>query len=215
MNAGRNAASGTKTKGFARSATMLATAAVIGVLAGCADSTTAPQAVVPQPQAGLIGSVLDLTKGLLTSVTGLLRLTPQPALTRSITVDYAGGVLEIPETGLRVTIPRGAVNSRTTITVTSIAGNMVAYDFAPHGIRFAVPLQLSQSLAGTSVKAGTVLTGGYFASTSQLLPWLGLGKVSETLPARVENGRVIFDVRHFSGYMVSTGRASQEQELEF
>ena len=215
MTAGHNAASGTTTKRFARSATMLATAAVIGMLSACSDSTTAPQAVVPQPQAGLISGLLDLTKSLLTSVTGLLRLTPQPALTRSVTVDYAGGVLELPETGLRITIPRGAVSSRTTITVKSIAGNMVAYDFEPHGIKFAVPLQFSQSLAGTQVKDGAVLTGGYFASSTQLLPWLGLGKVSESLPARVVNGRVEFNVSHFSGYMVSTGRASEEQELEF
>jgi len=192
---------------------MLATAAVIGILAGCSDTATAPQAVVPQPQAGLIGSVLDLTTSLLTSVTSLLRLTPQPELTRSITVDYAGGVLNIPETGLRITIPRGAVSSRTTITVKSIAGLMVAYDFEPHGIQFAVPLQFSQDLAGTRIKERDVLSGGYFSSTSQLLPWLGLGKVSETLPARVVDNRAVFDIWHFSGYMVSTGRASEDPEF--
>jgi hypothetical protein len=210
MNAGRNAASGTTAKRFSRPATVLAVV-VSGILAGCADSATAPQPVVPQPQAGLIGSLLDVTKTLLTSVTGLLRSSPQPELTRSITVGSEGGVLNIPETGLRLTIPRGAVRYTTKITVKSIAGLTVAYDFEPHGIKFAVPLEFSQDLAGTNVKEGTVLTGGYFASTTQLFSWLGLANVNETLPARVVNGRAEFGINHFSGYMVSTGRSSQPE----
>jgi hypothetical protein len=214
MYAGRIAASGTKAKRFARSATMLAAVALSGMLAGCSDSIVAPQPVAPEsgPKAGLLGDVLNLVTAPLQNVLGLLRLSPQPELVRSITVDASGGVLNIPETGLRLTIPRGAVSARTTITVKSLAGLTVAYDFAPHGTKFAVPLEFSQDLAGTKVKAGAVLTGGYFASPTQLLTWLGLGKVNEVLPARVENGRAVFNVSHFSGYMVSTGRA---QDVEF
>lgn len=214
MNAGRNAALGTKAKRFSRPATVLAVV-VSGILAGCSDSATAPQPVVPQPQAGLIGSLLDVTKTLLTSVTGLLRLSPQPELTRSITVGYEGGVLNIPETGLRLTIPRGAVRYSTKITVKSIAGMTVAYDFEPHGIKFAVPLEFSQDLAGTNMNANTVLSGGYFAATTQLLSWAGLAKVDEILPAKVIDGRAVFGISHFSGYMVSTGRSSETTETEF
>jgi len=193
---------------------MLAGAAMIGIVAGCsADGTTGPRAPQPQPSAALVGSLLDLTTTTLTSVTGLLRLSPQPELLRSVTVDASGGVLDIPETGLRITIPRGAVAARTTITVRSIPGLMVAYDFAPHGIKFAVPLQFSQDLAGTQMKEGVVLSGGYFASDTQLLPLLGLAKVNEVLPARVTDGRVVFDIRHFSGYMVSTNRAADSDEF--
>ena len=215
MNAGRNAALGTKAKRFSRSATVLAAVVVLsGVVAGCSDTMTAPQPVAPQPQAGLIGSLLDVTKSLLTSVTGLLRLSPQPELTRSITVGYEGGVLNIPETGLRLTIPRGAVRYATKITVKSVAGMTVAYDFEPHGIKFAVPLEFSQDLAGTNVTSGTQLSGGYFAATTQLLSWAGLAKVDEVLPATVVNGRVVFGISHFSGYMVSTGKAASP-ESEF
>jgi hypothetical protein len=214
MYAGRIAASGTKAKRFARSATMLAAVACSGLLAGCSsDSIAAPHPVAPEsgPKAGLLGDVLTLVTSPLQNVLGLLRLTPQPELVRSITVDASGGVLDIPETGLRITIPRGAVSARTTITVKSLAGLTVAYDFAPHGIKFAVPLEFSQDLQGTKVQAGDVLTGGYFASTTQLLTWLGLAKVNEVLPARIENGRAIFGVPHFSGYMVSTGRAEDAE----
>ncbi|PYP79492.1 MAG: hypothetical protein DMD35_07965 [Gemmatimonadetes bacterium] len=48
-----------------------------------------------------------------------------------------GGTLAIVEAGVNVTLPRGALTSTTTITMTARAGSLVAYDFAPHGVVLA------------------------------------------------------------------------------
>lgn len=196
---------------IARLATVLVGTAAIGVITACSsDRLTGPAPVAPA-SAGLIGNVLDLVKGILTPVTGLLRTSSlSSSITRSITVNKNGGELIIPETGLTLTIPKNAVSSTVTIKVTAVAGNMIAYNFEPHGIKFATPITFSQDLSKTAFngKNPKNLQGGYFKVLEQLNLLRGLGLVDEQLPARVSNNRVSFDISHFSGYMVSTGRAS-------
>ena len=82
---------------------------------------------------------------------GLQRTTPLAApITVSKVIGADGGTLSIPEAGVTVTVPRGALAQTTTITMTARAGSLVAYDFAPHGITFAKPLVFSQQLRGTN-----------------------------------------------------------------
>jgi hypothetical protein len=116
----------------------------------------------------------------------------------------------IPEAGLTVTIPRGAVGDSTaTFTVTALPGSQVAYEFGPHGARFATQLRIKQALANTSWAGNTGMTrvsAGYFADAAQLSQSTGTAAVSEEIAGTVTGGAFHFDVRHFSGYIMTTGR---------
>jgi hypothetical protein len=173
------------------------------LLAGCAsDATapTAPAAVVPKPSAALLG---------LLPVRGVTRAVP---LARDIAVSAVigtkGGTITIPEAGLTLVVPPNAVSSNVTFTATALAGRVVAYDFQPHATTFAVPLKFTQDLRKTSLLAALtapLLDGAYFADNSRLDQKSGLAFINELLPATVDllRFRVGFDIRHFSGYLVS------------
>ena len=127
------------------------------------------------------------------------------------TIGLLGGTIAIPAAGITVVFPALAVSSPTQITVTAVAGNEVAYEFAPHGIHFAVPLVATQSLVGTSAQ-GTLLqtlNAGYFQSLSDLNLANGTAVVSELLNAGVGVGGLTatFPIYHFSGYLVASGLA--------
>lgn len=153
-------------------------------------------------------------------------LVTRPAFTRetALTTDlhaYAhigrgGGSFGIPTAGIRVTVPAGAVTRPTWFVVRAKAGRLIAYDFAPHGAVFPVPLEVKQSLRGTSwwrlSDAGRTqvpVTAGYFASDSQLDFVNNLGTFTEILDASVDLTNVFasFHVHHFSGYAM-VGRTS-------
>ena len=173
----------------------------IFLLAGCARdaaSPVEPTAAIPsKPSSALLG---------LLPVRGVTRAVPHAALggTVSGTVD-----LTIPEAGLTLTVPQGAVTTNTKFTATAIAGRLVAYEFEPHGTTFAKPLQFSQDLKKTSLLGSllgsALMDGAYFTSRDQLNTTLGIGLVSEVLPAVSDllRSRVTFPIKHFSGYLVS------------
>src|SRR5690348_4757515 len=108
------------------------------VLVSC--GTDQPTAV-PRPDLSVPGapsaSLLTTITSLLT-VDGLQRTTPLAApITVSKSIGAEGGTLTIPQAGVTVVVPKGALAQSTTITMTARAGSLVAYDFAPHGITFA------------------------------------------------------------------------------
>jgi hypothetical protein len=156
----------------------------------------------------------DLLSGLtsLLSVNGLQRTT---ALAKSITVSQTigseGGTLAIPEAGVTVTVPRGALAAKTKITMTARAGTLVAYDFAPHGIKFAKPLVFTQELRGTNATLlnAPLLRLGYYEDASLLTKTGGL--VSELLGGVVNTLTWTFSsgIPHFSGYILTTGRSGE------
>lgn len=197
---------------------LLAFAAIasLGTLAACADApTTAPHpGDAPSQLLGLSspGSLLDsLTSPVLSDA--LQRSTPLATdISASAVVGDAGGVLVIPSAGLRVEIPRGAVRGAPiTITARALAGSLVAYEFQPHGKQFARALRITQDLSGTKWLETNVLAleAVYFKDKAQVDPLTGVVTVDEVLPAALDllRGRVSFQVQHFSGYAVSTGRA--------
>ena len=178
-------------------------------LAACtSESPTAPAA--PQAQPSLVSAP--------PSTTVLKALTREVPLSADLTVQSVigaeGGTFAIPEAGLKVIVPAGAVSEPTVFTATALAGTMVAYEFGPHGSRFATALKVQQELRGTSWYKATnqLLTPevGYFAERSDLNEGLGVGVVSEVLPTDIyvelTGSKLRFDVWHFSGYMVSSGR---------
>ena len=161
---------------------------------------SAPEA----PAADLLGGLTSLV-----GMNGLQRTTPLAApITVSKVMGAEGGTLAIPEAGVTVTVPRGALAATTTITMTARAGTLVAYDFAPHGITFAKPLVFSQQLRGTNATllSATLLRLGYYENANLLTRTGGL--VSELLGGTVNTLTWTFTstIPHFSGYIVTCGR---------
>jgi len=161
---------------------------------------SAPEA----PAADLLGGVTSLV-----GMNGLQRTTPLAVpITVSKAIGADGGTLAIPEAGVTVTVPRGALAATTTITMTARAGTLVAYDFAPHGITFAKPLVFSQQLRGTNATllSAPLLRLGYYEDANLLTRTGGL--VSELLGGAVNTLTWTFTstIPHFSGYIVTCGR---------
>jgi hypothetical protein len=189
-------------------ATRLACAAGAAALAACADSTTAPFVSAPSdaPARAIAMSTAPLAPV-------LTRSTPLPTAVRVIAlVGSAGGSFTMPQTGLTVTVPAGAVRKPTQITVTAPSGAGVWYEFGPSGTKFAVPLTLTQDLRATNAAAarGATFEAGYFLDGTLDLARLS-APVKEFLPVAVDGTgtQLSFKVSHFSGYMVSTGRSAQ------
>ncbi|MBC8088474.1 MAG: hypothetical protein H7Z40_14495 [Phycisphaerae bacterium] len=198
---------------FARSAGFLAVAALV-LTTACSDSLTAPtQAPEVTPQNGLISDVLGGVTGLLMPAKALTRDVAIKPITRSFTFTRSGGKIEIPEAGLRVDIPSDAIPGNTlTITVNVLPGKSVAYDFQPHGTQFRKPLEFRQDLEGTSWDDSDfkgVLLGGYFKDKGQINLLTGLAMLDELFPILVKTHEARFNINHFSGYMVSSGRYSR------
>jgi hypothetical protein len=190
----------------------LAAALVLGaslLVTGCADLPTAPEPVADpaaDPSYGLLGS-----DGLLSGLTGrggggggevsvLERRVPlerDEVVTR--TIGRRGGVIRLPEAGLTVVFPWGALRSDTEITVTAPAGDLVGYHFAPHGIQFRRSVTIMQDLDLRRVLSLDRLSAHYF--DGELQP-----KVTslERLTLWLLRTLGIFKIDHFSGYVIAT-----------
>ena len=202
----------------------LTTLALALAVAGCSsDYTTAPTAAPATLSAqsaapshdllgGLLGTVGGLTDALgLTTVHGIRRTTPlAEPITVVKTIGWEGGYLSIPEAGVTVIVPAGALSSPTEITMTARAGSMIAYDFAPHGITFVRPLVFNQSLRGTNAGLLSSLKLGYYSDPSLLGETTAL--VSELIGGVVSRltGTFTAPIKHFSGYIVTCGRDSAD-----
>lgn len=193
-----------------------------GAFAACSDSPSSPattEAVAGRGAAltdGLLGSVTTTAtgtvNGVTTLVTGLLYLKPVTQASASRTIDAAGGTISVGNATL--VVPKGALTARTTITVTRVAGNIVAYDMQPHGLRFAKPVTITVSTAGTNMSRSTPLAdiqGAYYSHPGLLNQLLGLVLVDEFRPTTVAKDRstVSFTTDHFSGYVVAMGRKGE------
>ena len=148
----------------------------------------------------------------------LKRTPPLKAVeTRTLTITATrGGTITLPTAGLTVTVPVGAIRTGSlTITVRAHAGQSVAYDFKPHGVVFAKPLTLTQDLGKTNWKqlGNVTLYGGYYPG--EVDDANSLATITESFPIRITTDskkvtRATFDIWHFSGYVVSSGRADGE-----
>ena len=189
-------------------------AAIVAALLayGCAnDSMTAPSTAPAAPAApsqSLLGSLLAQP----TTVTPLLRKTPlTSSVTTSATIGPLGGVLALPSAGLTVVVPPLAVLKATKMSVTAVAGSSVAYEFEPHGTKFSIPLVATQSLTGTQAQSGGLINplslfAGYFPDSKHIT------SVSELLNLNVNvlGQTSVLTIWHFSGYIIATGRSSEE-----
>ena len=176
-------------------------AAVLAVSCGTPDRL--PTAAVPNGgEVGQLNSVL---------ASPMKRTTPLAApVTWSFVVGTEGTVSSNSGVGLMISVPAGAVAGPTTITVTALAGSDLAYAFEPHGLRFARPVTLTQSLNGveTGLLSQLIASGAHFAgATPQYVD--GLAIVNETVAASVDllSASVAFPIGHFSGWIVASGRS--------
>jgi len=131
---------------------------------------------------------------------------PAKERTASAVIGRAGGVLRIPS-GARLVVPAGAVSANVTFRVTQVAGSILAYDFEPHGITFAVPLTLEQPINGTNFDRFTnpVVRGAYFKDVLQLDQTRLKATVDEFRPTvlSIDKKWIRFSIDHFSGYIVA------------
>lgn len=183
--------------------------AAVAMLAACSADPNVTATTEPlQPHASVQAlQVGPLPVGTLASVRPLTRRSPlRTDLSASARIGAAGGVLRLPQAGLTVTVPPGAVTSPTNFSVTALAGSDVAYEFEPHGTVFLRPLTAVQELRGTRhLLAGSALMAGYFPNRSALST-SGLGTlVSERIAGAVDLRRTSFTwpIEHFSGYIVA------------
>jgi hypothetical protein len=186
-------------RGFAP-ALALATAVLT---VACADSPLEPSAA---PALSTTGTTL--------SDVGVYALRWNSSVTQasaSKVIGSAGGTLTLTG-GATLVVPKGAVSKNTTFTITRLPGHIVAYDFQPHGATFAAALTVTQPAAGTNLgglSSTTGLQGAYFVDIGKLDQLLGEALVSEFAPSTSvapDRSSVSFTVKHFSGYLMSTGR---------
>lgn len=189
---------------------LVASALVASIAAACvsSDSPVSPPSAPAQPAASSANLTNLLGLGGSTVVTPLLREKPLgQSLSASANIGPLGGTLAIPGAGILVVVPPLAVSSAQQITVTAVAGSNVAYEFAPHGLKFNLPLVVTQDLSGTQArKSGLVsplsLFAGYYPDSTKIT------SVTEILNVNVNllNQAAVFSVWHFSGYILASGR---------
>jgi hypothetical protein len=156
-------------------------------------------------------SIGGLTLNLGGLLNGLKRESSIQSQTATAVIGAEGGSFSLPGAGLSVVVPAGAVSQPTSFSVTSRGGKLVAYDFEPHGTRFAVPLQVTQSLNGVGGLVNGLLGNvklAYFADASQVDEATGTVRPTESLNVAVNllTGKATVNLWHFSGYMMASGR---------
>jgi hypothetical protein len=178
----------------------------LSIVAGCREGMGPGSSAAPTQ---LTGSLSTRTN----RQSVLLRTNPLRTTQASAVIGSDGGTLRLADAGLTLSVPAGAVAADVEFTVTARAGRLVAYEFEPHGITFALPLTLTQELDGTraarNVALMSTLAGGYFASSAALDSSSGTAEVRELLRATVDatSQTVSFPVAHFSGYILAVGRS--------
>jgi hypothetical protein len=183
-------------------------ALILGVVLACnSDRSTGPQ----QPAVSMKKMKLPKKLGQLIpdTVDVAVRLSPLANdVTVSKVIGTAGGTISIPEAGVKLIVPAGAVSSNVNFTMTALRGPLIAYEFGPHGTVFNVPVQVEQATSGLFVLGDDALTAGYFTDRADLENEDTVGDLAEENPVTKDTGRSVlrFNVNHFSGYLVASGR---------
>ncbi len=161
------------------------------LLAGCADSPTAPTADLPLTHTAAKGD-----KKATKSTSNGARLQWKAALDQ----DVSRSSLCFPSFPCRVwlfevnswvIIPAGALDAPTEITMTALAGSDVNFVFGPHGTQFN---------KNVSVVIDQALTTGSGANYTALYWVDDVSNVVDVIPAEMVLGFIQFETDHFSGY---------------
>lgn len=131
-------------------------------------------------------------------------------------MDSKGGEIRLGTTGVTIRFPEGAVTETVTIQARALAGSVVAFEFGAHGLTFDAPVQIridAKTLAGSWLDVDSSelyegdgahdyllrLIGVYFVAS----PLKGVVPL-ETLPIYIDDGDIVLEIRHFSGYAVAS-----------
>jgi hypothetical protein len=175
------------------------------VLAACNDTTAPPSRIQPEPTLEAARNSAQLV-----GVYVLRRKKPLDVpLTSSATIGFVGGRLAIPEAGLTVDIPVGALLFPTTISVTARAGDNVAYEFAPHGQIFFKRVIVSQTLSDTySLNSKPQYRAAYYLDDPTSWQQAVINVIELLTTTYDRKGQTVsFGIVHFSGYLMSSGCA--------
>lgn len=163
------------------------------------------------PAASALPSAADLSQLNLRAVTWKQPL-PSPVVV-SQTINEFGGTISIPQTGLTIEFPAGAVSSAVTITVTADE-QYVGYTMEPAGTQFQKDVRVTQLLNTTSIfglPLGANLYAAYIADDnvdlSGVLPVLELEPsttIFSSLSLLLPQAEV-WTIRHFSRYILASG----------
>lgn len=197
-------------------ASLTTTLGGLTLIASCADSPSATAPLRAGQSSALLG---ELVGGTLTAVGNVLvapvhrEVALANPVSWSFTVGSGGATSSNSTVGLTVSVPAGAVSEPVTITVTALAGTAVAYRFEPHGLQFARDVQLTQQTSQLDKGLLTsLLQGGHFRGDEPLYTGNGLALVTELVSAQLSllRGTVSFPIRHFSGWIIASGRSGSE-----
>jgi hypothetical protein len=179
------------------------------LIASCGGDLSAPDPTVTNGL-GLSGPAIDAAGRQFDALWWKQDL--RTAVQVSKTIDQSGGVLTIPETGLTMEFPAGAVSGPLTITVTADQ-KYVAYKMDPAGTQFLEDVVVTQSLANTTV-AGQPLQSQLYATyiADDSVSLSGRVPVLEIEPSKTvfyPNSTLpqahVWIIRHFSRYMLASG----------
>jgi hypothetical protein len=195
------------------------------ILAGAACDDKLVTAPPPTPIVETQSTGAPLRSKMVVSAAQVLKRTAplKSPFTASALIGPAGGTLAIPQAGVQVEFARGAVAVPTIITITAAAGKDVAYEFQPHGLRFAAPVTITQDLVKTAAEHDAAfaerLQGSYFEGNlaANLVDAAGsYARIMESRQGKLKpkEKHLEFTIEHFSGYMVSTGLVSVEVSIE-
>jgi hypothetical protein len=183
---------------------------------GCGDASS-----VAAPQLASHASILRVAATPAYVARGAIvhrRLPLNTDLSATAIIGPRGGSLTIPDAGLTVLFPRGALSSRVSITAYAYAGNRVVYDFEPHGLVFNVPVIVMQRLRGTALNVNPRgrpnVWGGYLPLGLADVDPSDTGSFSQVFPgtyggAAGGDAYAFFSTSHFSGYAMASGRREQ------
>ncbi|MDQ6690633.1 MAG: hypothetical protein M3Z18_09000 [Gemmatimonadota bacterium] len=189
----------------------------------CADSAlqgpTSPIDPVSAPAGATSAKTGDVTDALPNSRKVALRALwwntdwePQRVVKVTETIGPSGGLIKIPQTGLTMLFPPGAVRAPIKITVGS-DDSYVAYKMEPSGTQFLKDVTVTQLLSFTEVGSGPLrkqLFAAYIADDNLKLS--GKIRVLEIEPSTtVVSPRTglpeaqVWLIKHFSRYMLASG----------
>ncbi len=197
-----------------RSTLLRSISAVIGafLMASCSDSGVIdPGSEGALTPPGLTDAPRDVSGTALKALWWRDRLSSPVSVTQTIGV--LGGTISIPQTGLTVSFPAGAVEAPIEITITADT-EYVAYKMAPAGTQFLAPVTVTQSLPFTALD-NRPLTAPVFVAyiADDNVSLTGNVPVKELEPAQTIfslNAPLIpvaqvWIIRHFSRYMLASG----------
>jgi hypothetical protein len=189
---------------YVRRIALFVAAGLTFALGACSDGSSPSSPLPPEASQGLLDGLLGGGGSGGGSSNTVDVLTRKTALTSdevaSARVSLLGAVLVLPRSGLTVVVPPLAAPLGTRITVTAPKGNLVGYHFEPSGMKFRLPLVLTQDLTKTN-STGLLdpLVGAYFKG--ELKPQV---TALELLKLKLLNLVAILNVTHFSGYVIAT-----------